>query len=242
MTPYQKGVELSQACKPDAALVAFETARAENPCDYRTHFGVGWALQKLERHEEAINAFTAAIELKNDVSGVLYSRALSNLILRRGDEALHDLDRALELSPDDIEAMYARGNSLKALERYDEAIAAYSKVIAANDRHFGAHDGRAKLRHRAGDFMGATADFTRCLELGHDTYDVRLLRGLAYQYSDQHTNAIDDLTIAISMEPDVGSTYLRRWSSYIKLGDHENAEKDFVVGTKLLHNKSPKQE
>jgi tetratricopeptide (TPR) repeat protein len=90
------------------------------------------------------------------------------------------------------------------------------------------------VRHATGDYVGAIADFSDCLAGGMDSYDVRLLRGLAFHRIGRHTEAIDDLSRAISLCPDVGSTYIRRWQVYKEMGDDKSAAQDFEVGNKLL--------
>jgi len=148
--------------------------------------------------------------------------------------ALTDLDRAIELQPEDPESMYARGVSLKHLERYGEATDAFSAVISKAGRHAAAFHGRATIKYKMGDYHGAIADFSDCLTDGLDSYGMRLLRGLAFYYVGRHSEAIADLSIAISLQPEIGSTYLRRWQIYKEMGDDANAAKDFEIGNKLL--------
>jgi len=237
-TTYRKAHELAAALKNEAALIAFEQAFAEDSTNYKAVFGIGLMHQRLGEHKAATEKFSKVISMQPRIADAYYSRALSLQDLGQYSQALLDLDAALELQPDFADAVYARGISLKHLKRYDEAIAAYSKVLSEHSSYLSASHGRATVRYALGDYPGAIADFSDCLAGGMDSYDVRLLRGLAFHHIDRHADAIDDLSRAISFCPGVGSTYIRRWQVYKELGDEERAAQDFEFGTKLLKEKS----
>jgi tetratricopeptide (TPR) repeat protein len=233
-TTYQKAQELAAALKNEAALVAFEQAFKEEPSNYKAVFGAGLMLQRLGDPKGAMETFSKVIAMQPRIAEAHYSRALSLQDLGRHSEALSDLDVALQLQPEFIDATYARGVSLKRLERDEEALAAYSKVLSLEASYPAASHGRATVRHARGDYVGAVADFSDCLAGGMDSYDVRLLRGLAFHRIGRHREAIDDLSRAISLRPDIGSTYIRRWQIYKEIGDETRAAQDLEVGNKLL--------
>jgi tetratricopeptide (TPR) repeat protein len=238
LTAYQKGQELAAALKNEAALIAFEEAFKKEPSDYKAAFGIGLMLQRLGQHSEAIAAFAQVIRMQPRIAEAYYSRALSLQDLGRHTEALNDLDAALEMRADYVDAAYARGISLKKLERLEEASDAYSAVLSLAGRYPPASHGRATIRYAMADYAAAIEDFSTCIADGLDSYDVRLLRGLAFHCVGRHLEAIEDLSRAISFRPEVGSTYIRRWQVYKELGDEANATQDFQVGTKLLDKKS----
>jgi tetratricopeptide (TPR) repeat protein len=61
---------------------------------------------------------------------------------------------------------------------------------------------------------------------------------LAFHRVGRHTQAIEDLSRAISLRPEAGSTYIRRWQVYKEIGDETRAAQDFQLGTKLLPRES----
>jgi tetratricopeptide (TPR) repeat protein len=237
-TAYQKGQELAAAQKDEAALIAFEEALRQEPRNYKAAFGRGLMLQRLGNHPEAVVAFSEVLRMQPRIAKAHYSRALSLQDLGQHAEALNDIDTALALHTDYVDAVYARGVSLKKLERFEEASDAYSEVLAKAGRYPPASHGRATIRYAMADYTGAIEDFTVCIQQGMDTYDVRLLRGLAFHRTERPTQAIEDLSRAISFRPQVGSTYLRRWHVCKQLGDEVRAAEDFQVGTKLLEKES----
>lgn len=194
-------------------------------------------LQRLGRHEEAISSFTHVIWMRPDIAEAYYSRASSRNKLDYSDQALIDAEHALKLNPDYTDAMYVRGVSLKNLKRYEEALEAFTTVISRTGKYPPASHGRATIRHMKGDYHGAIADFSECLAAGLDRYDIRLLRGLAYFRVGKFHESIEDLTVAIEMRPEKGSTYIRRWQVYKQMGDELNAAKDMDTGKRLLRTK-----
>lgn len=232
--PYQKGQALAAAQKNEAALIAFEEALKQEPGNYKAAFGVGLMFQRLGQHSEAVAAFSEVLRIQPRIAEAHYSRALSLQDLGQHAEALNDLDAALALSADYVDAVYARGVSLKKLERFQEASDSYSHVLSKAGRYVAASHGRATVRYAMADYAGAIEDFTVCIEQGMDCYDVRLLRGLALHRTGQSTQAIEDLSRAISLRPQDGSTYFRRSQVYKELGDEARSAEDFRVGMKLL--------
>jgi len=237
-TAYEKGQELAAALKNEAALIAFEQAFKEEPDNYKAAFGMGLMLQRLGQHSEAVGVFSQVLRTQPRIAEAYYSRALSLQDLGRHAEALNDLDTALALRPDYWDAVYARGVSLKKLERFQEASDAYSEVLSLVGRYPPASYGRATIRYAMADYAAAIDDFTTCIADGMDSYDVRLLRGLAFHRVGRHSEAIEDLSRAIAFRPTDGSTYLRRWQVYKELGDEVRAEEDYRVSKRLLDMKN----
>lgn len=234
---YRKAQELAAALKNEAALLAFEEAAKEEPTNFKPLFGVGLMLQRLDRNPEAITALSRVIEMEPRIAEAYYSRALSFQRLEQYSRALTDLDRALELQPEDTETIYARGVSLRHLDRYEEASDTFSTVLSKVGRHPAASHGRATIRYAMGDYAGAIVDFSACLAGGIDSYGVRLLRGVAFFYVGRHSEAVADLSHAISLEPETVSAYFRRSQVYRAMGDDVNAAKDFERGARLGENR-----
>ncbi|MGW4967097.1 tetratricopeptide repeat protein [Nonomuraea sp. NPDC004186] len=113
------------------ALGHFEEAAADYelvPDDADSCVGRGASLLTLERHAEAREVLTRAIELTPDQELPFALRGVTNHALRRYEEALADLDRAVELAPGDAWNLARRaavhravGDLGKALADFDAA-------------------------------------------------------------------------------------------------------------------------
>jgi spermidine synthase/Flp pilus assembly protein TadD len=112
------GMMQNQSGRLDEALRTWEQLLALEPQDPDAHYGAGWALMKLARHEEAIGRLRRAIEL--DARGnVMYRRSLGDALAlaRRFEEAIRAYDDALTLAPGDQAVMANKQRCLEQLGR-----------------------------------------------------------------------------------------------------------------------------
>jgi len=63
------------------------------------HYNKGVVLGNLDRHVEALNAYTAAVGLDPNYTYAFYNRAVEYAHVGKKDEMLEDLARAIELDP-----------------------------------------------------------------------------------------------------------------------------------------------
>jgi tetratricopeptide (TPR) repeat protein len=83
----------------DAALTSYRLALRDKPDDYRVLENMAIAFSKTGRQEEAIRAYTRALELRPTLAGAHYG--LAYLLLKRGDtsKAAHHLEAFLASPP-----------------------------------------------------------------------------------------------------------------------------------------------
>ena len=89
----------------------------------------GAALQKQGKLQEAVQAYSKAIQLKPDFAEAYSNRGNALKDLGQLKEAIESIDKAIQLMPDFAEAYYNRGNVLKDLGQLKEAVASYDKAI-----------------------------------------------------------------------------------------------------------------
>jgi predicted O-linked N-acetylglucosamine transferase (SPINDLY family) len=116
---------------PAGALQAFERACAADDTNGAGHAGRGFALERLERFEEALAAHGRAVSL-----GWLEARALLSvgsmlLELNRFENALAAFREALRTSPDSWRAKEGLAMCLVALRRFEEAVPALESLRQA---------------------------------------------------------------------------------------------------------------
>ena len=115
---------------------------------------LGLMLSVTGRHEEAVDAFTQALELKPDSAILRNNLGFEMLYLERWDEAERQLREAIRLDARLVHAHINLGLLLGRTERYDEAVASFHQALPEPDAHYnlaGIYERRgekqAALRH-----------------------------------------------------------------------------------------------
>lgn len=96
--------------------------------DYSVNYLKGRALAGLHQHQEAVAAYTIAIDNRQNRHGPEWvdyrywvARSVAYLALSQPENALSDLDKALSNNPKSAMALYHRGRALQQLNRINEA-------------------------------------------------------------------------------------------------------------------------
>ena len=135
-----EGVILNKMGKYREAVETFNNTTRLDPQDAVAWNNEGNALVYLGqkeknsiRYEEAIKAYSKAIEIKSQDSA-LYAAAWNGKgtafnALGEYNKSIQACDKAIEIDPKHVKAWLNKGNALNALGKYDEAIQAYDKAI-----------------------------------------------------------------------------------------------------------------
>lgn len=98
---------------------------------------------------------------------------------------------------------YNRARVLMAEKRYDEAISDYDSAILNNDLDSAFYHDKGTAYRRKGDYAGAIESYTKAIDMGFQpAFGVYFNRGVAYHYSDDKDNALQDFLRANMLEPD----------------------------------------
>ncbi|MDX5349694.1 MAG: tetratricopeptide repeat protein [Paracoccaceae bacterium] len=123
--------------KTDAAIEALQALARTNPGLGAVHFALGDLLRSEERFDEAETAYTAAIDLKPEISEgdwiLFFYRGICHEQSRDWDAAEADFRRALELNPTQPQVLNYLGYGLVDRgEKLDEALGMIEKAVAAD--------------------------------------------------------------------------------------------------------------
>ncbi len=138
---FYKAQVLDKLYRYDEALQVYAEARigsAISPIEIYVQEGL--VLRKLNRMDEALDAFQKAYQENSDdvkksdisvyIAGTLY-------VLQRLEEALQYYDIAIQLNPKNSTALMDKGWRLKDVNRYEEAILAYQQAFLLNPTEHG---------------------------------------------------------------------------------------------------------
>ncbi len=158
---------------------------------------MSYSARKLGHLEFAVSLATRALELDPDDIAATEQRAEAYWELGRFEEALLDLDGALDLDPNSARAYNSRGQVLAALDRFEEALVNADRALEL------AQDD---------ELTSAYAQAARGLALG----------GLA-----RFSEALQDLEAALARAPGNARAFFYRALTLERMGDTEQARKDF---------------
>jgi tetratricopeptide (TPR) repeat protein len=165
-------------------------------------FEKGYALGNAGRHQEAMEAYTRAIEL-NPKSALAYGNR-GNAYGRLGDHqrAIRDVDRAIELNPKNALAFANRGRTYTRLRDYQQAIRDFDRAIELNPKYAAGYHSRGLAYYYSGKYQKALNDSNKVLEINSEDIIEYSSRGLIYARLGDYQKATNDLNKAISMDPD----------------------------------------
>ncbi|MEI6065032.1 MAG: tetratricopeptide repeat protein [Pseudanabaena sp. ELA748] len=153
-------------------------------------------------HEEALDSYDKALQLKPDHHKAWYNRGnvLSNL--GRYEEAIDSYDRALEVKPDKQEAWCNRGIALSNLGRYEEAISAYDQTIEIKPDYHQAWDNRGVALGNWGRYEEAINSYDKALEIKPNDPNIYYNKACAYSLQNAIELALENLQKAIQLNPE----------------------------------------
>lgn len=166
-----RGAELG-GCGSDlgGGLYYLQLAVQIDPANGPGQYHLGKRLAQCERWEEAITAFSVAIE-SGDVEPMILTDAFSSRGLAKYEAGLGleparvDLERAGQLQPHDPWPWIRLGTMYRQERRYAEALAACDRAVALAPKLAFAYHYRGQVWRASGDLERAAADFERALSL-----------------------------------------------------------------------------
>lgn len=137
---------------------------------------LGWRLARLERHEDAAEAFQKAVTLVPSDVNALSGLGLSLLALDRTGEARPYFDRALSLDHDHVLSLNGLAQCLKMEGRTDEAIAVWQTMAQLYPGVNYGTPGLAWTYYELQDYPQAAVYLARLVR--RYPYDVRVIDAL----------------------------------------------------------------
>lgn len=139
---------------------------AVNPADAHSYSRMGCVLDRLQRFDEAIAAYTKSLELLPDCTSTLWGRSLSYAACGQLKLALLDCERWIQLDSNAAEAYEQRAEIYCRLDRLDDALSDYDHALALRPDNSIYLAARASIYERLGSMKLALADLKACVALG----------------------------------------------------------------------------
>ncbi|MDP1751785.1 MAG: tetratricopeptide repeat-containing glycosyltransferase family protein [Reyranella sp.] len=219
MRPMPDDLSEPHACPPAPSRMAGSgDAIAATPYIDRAN-----ALQKLDRHEEALESYDQAIALDPGSADAFNDRGTVLQCLQRYDEALASHDRAATLRPDDASAYYNQGTALLNLGRHEEALARYDRAISLDPRYADAHMNRGLALQRLHRYEESLSNYDKAIALNPGWADAYNDRGAALQKLQRHEEALASYDKAAMLKPGCADACFNQGNALLALQRHAEA-------------------
>jgi len=168
----------------------------------------GYALVTSGKNQEAVEAFTRAIELDPKNANTYYHRGGVYGRLEDYRRAIRDFDRAIELNPRLEEVYTDRGVAYGMLGDYQQAIREYDKAVELNPKDTRAYVNRGIAYEELKEHQQAIRNYNKAIELNPKDARAYLNRGFAYAELGDHQQALEDYKTAAQFGSRTAQHYL----------------------------------
>ena len=191
-------------------------------------FERGNFLMGLKEIEEAIKAYSDAIELNPRYSAAYNNRGVVYVDIGEYNRALKDFNTAIELNPNDFFAYNNRGNAYNKIREVDKAIKDLNTAISLKPDYSNAYNNRGNAYVKKHYFDKAIEDFNTAIQLDSDFAEAYNGRGAAYYEKGDFEEALEDFNTAIKFDPNYVSPYINRGRAHGRKGNVNEAIDDFT--------------
>eukprot|EP00742_Colponemidia_sp_Colp-10_P003097 GILJ01003300.1.p1 GENE.GILJ01003300.1~~GILJ01003300.1.p1 ORF type:complete len:691 (-),score=98.93 GILJ01003300.1:84-2156(-) len=185
----------------------------------------GYVLKMMNRSEDALTDFNAALHLDGSDIMALSHRAAVNEALSRYEESIQDVDSILNQDPNNAKALVAKGQLLQYLGRFDEsktvilrAVELFSEYLESSPNDGETLYRRAKAYNLIDKNVEAVADLDRLIALQPTSPPVLLLRGATLFQLERYKEALNDFEFLSESDP-LNMSYLEYKENTISVLD-----------------------
>ena len=200
--------------------------------DAKAYYNRGVAYTAINKLDEAVEDYTAAIKLDpKDPSGY-FNRGV--VLHRQGKTAqgISDLDEAIRLDENDPSGPLNRGLLFLSLGFHDKALADFDHTIALDAKNVDAYINRGYTLHSQGQYDLAIKDFTKAIEISPETPWRIAIAAIPLPRTRVRPGHAD-LDHAIELEPGQAQFYNNRGTVHGDQNDHSKAIADFSKAIEL---------
>ena len=200
----------------------------KNPQNIRGYINLGNALDRNDRYDEAIEAYSKALQMKKGVLDAHYNLAVA--LERRGrfkEAGAHYLE-ALKLKPDDVQAHYARAVVLVLQGKIGESIMHYGEAIRR-------HPNKGLSEKEGRRFEGAMANYCNKMQflVRPDDVEGNYNLALALQWRGKLEEAGSHFAKVLRIKPDYAEAHNNLGVVLARLGRVKEAVDHFSEAVRI---------
>ncbi len=184
---------------------------------------IGLLYSKMERFDEAHNAYMQALALRSEYPEVYYNLGVLMLKQKVYEEAASYFNKAVSQRGSYRQAYYNLGLVYAKLGRNKDAIKAYQRVLELDPDNIRVQLNLAVRYSKVGELSRAQKLYETILEGDSTYYTAWLNLGLVYQEQKAYNKAIEALNKAVELEPESKKAHRSLAKNYSLNGDYKAA-------------------
>jgi tetratricopeptide (TPR) repeat protein len=185
-----------------------ESSLRVNPAQPEAQNNLGYALQNLNRFDEALACYDRAISLNRVYAGAWYNRGNVLLSMGRYDEAVSGYRQALKIRPAHADSWVNQGKACKLMACYEDACYCYQQAIALSPDNAIAHNNLGNALNELNRCDEALTHFNKAIALAPDYADAYYNAGLVLQGMKRHEEAAACYRKVIVLQADHAEAHL----------------------------------
>lgn len=208
----------------DIAIKYYQMALQREPQHSDAHYGLGVCLQRREKYEDSIKAFTNVIQGDSKYYAAVYNRADCYFIIGKYKEAMKDYELFLDQNYRAyVDKLDENGNKVDPESIYEEVL---FKLGACSIS--------------LGDYPVAETYLKKVINYNaRNQFKAQAHNKLGYCYFKKHRwwECVQENTKAIELDPELAEAYKDRSEAYKMLNQLKEAERDRIQYEVLLRKK-----
>ncbi|MEM9276726.1 MAG: tetratricopeptide repeat protein [Cyanobacteria bacterium P01_F01_bin.143] len=225
------GIEELEKGNYKSSLQLFNKATEIAPNNDLSWYSCGIVLDKLEKHEEAIDSHNKALAINSAYYQSWHARGVSLSKLERYEEAIDSYNKALAINSAYCQSWHARGISLSKLKRYEESVNSYNKALTINSNYYYSWYDRGISLYLLERHEEAIDSYNNALKMNSNHYCSWNNIGCALYLLGRYQEAIDSYNKALEINPNSSNSHFNIIEVLFKL---DRWEEGFIYLEKNL--------
>lgn len=191
--------------------------------DPRAHYELGNALYDARRYNEALEAYTLAVEADPGFSDAYTNIGLTHRQLNDLEAAIENYERSLALAPGDATTLQNMVIALRAAGDLEAAVEYLYRLAGLRPQDVALRSDLAVTLFNLERYGEARAQFQRLMDLKPRNVDARFNLGSCYYFLDEWENALITWAELVAQDRNHGPAHRGMAMAHWRLGDYDAA-------------------
>lgn len=214
---------------PASAVAPFTKLIELQPGEARSHFLLGFALERSGKTADAISRYQEALKIDPKDFDAHFSLGRVLLASHRAADAEAQFRAARSLKPEDAGAALGLADSLEAQNRLLDASDELAKYLTARPSDAEARFHRTALLVKLQKYDDALAELDRAAQTGTESVPALKLRAQIYFATKKYSLAVPPLQKAVALDPGNSNLPVLLGHAYFESQDYPHATDELIV-------------